>query len=45
MVRLGGFLSKLFRSLLKAGLPLTANLLKTLTKNVLIPLGGLTATA
>ena len=40
----GGFLGRLLRTLLKTGLPLIGNVLKPLTKSVLIPL-GLTAAA
>ena len=39
-----GFLRRLLGQLLKTGLPLIENVIKTLAKNVLIPL-GLTATA
>ena len=35
----GGFLGRLLGSLLKTGLPLKRNVLKTLAKSVLIPLG------
>ena len=38
-----GFLVRLLRSLLKAGLPLIGNVLKPLAKSVLIPLGLTTA--
>ena len=44
MVQLGGFLSGLLGPLLKAGLPLTKNVIKPLAKSVLIPL-ELTAAA
>ena len=44
MVQLGGFLSRFLGPLLKAGLPLTKNVIKPLAKSVLIPL-GLTAVA
>ena len=40
----GGFLDRLLGSLLKTGLPLMKNVLKTLAKSVLISL-GLTAAA
>ena len=40
----GGFLSRLLGPLLKTGLPLIGNVLKTLVKRFLIPL-GLTAVA
>ena len=40
----GGFLGTLLETLLKTGLPLKKNVLKPLTKSVLIPL-GLTAAA
>ena len=41
----GGFLSRLLGPLLKAELPLTKNVLKTLAKSVLIPLGLTAATS
>ena len=44
MLQLGGFLSKLFGSLIRTGLSLIANVLKSLTKCVLAPL-ELTAAA
>ena len=44
MVQSGGFLCRLFGSLLKTGLPLMKNVIKPLAKSVLIPL-GLTAAA
>ena len=44
MIQSGGFLSRLLGPLLKTGLPLIKNTVKTLTKSVLIPL-GLTAAA
>ena len=44
MVRLGGFLRRLLGLSLKADLPLMRNVLKSLAKSVLIPL-GLTAAA
>ena len=44
IIQTGGFLSKLFGPLLKAGLPLIKNVIKSLAKSVLIPL-GLTAAA
>ena len=44
IIQFGGFLSKLLGPLLKTGLPLTKNVIKPLTKSVLIPL-GLTAAA
>ena len=44
MMQSGGFLGKLLRPLLKAGLPLIKNVIKSLAKSVLIPL-GLTAAA
>ena len=43
-MQLGGFLGKLLGPLLKAGLPLMKNLIQSLAKSVLIPL-GLTAAA
>ena len=39
MVKLGGFLGRLLRSLLKPGLPLMNNVLRPLAITVLIPLG------
>ena len=44
MIQSRGFLGKLLGPLIKTGLPLITNLIKPLTKSVLIPL-GLTATA
>ena len=44
MMQSGGFLGRFLGPLLKAGLPLMKNVIKPLTKSVLIPL-GLTATA
>ena len=44
IVQSGGFLGRLLGPLLKTGLPLKKNVLKPLTKSVLIPL-GLTAVA
>ena len=44
MIQSGGFLGRFLSPLLKAGLPLMKNVIKPLTKSVLIPL-GLTATA
>ena len=44
MMQLGGFLRRLLSPLLKAGLPLMKNVVKTLAKSVLIPM-GLTAIA
>ena len=44
IVKSDGFLGRLVRPLLKTGLPLIGDVLKPLTKNVLIPL-GVTATA
>ena len=44
MIHLGGFLGRLCGPLLKTRLPLMKNLIKSLAKNVLIPL-GLTAAA
>ena len=44
MIQSGGFLGKLLGSLLKSGLPLIKNVIKPLTKTILIPL-GLTAAA
>ena len=44
MIQSGRFLGRLLRTLLKTGLPLMKNAIKTLAKSVLIPL-GLTATA
>ena len=39
MAKLGGFLGKLIRSLLKTDLTLMKNVHKSLVKNILIPLG------
>ena len=39
MVQVGGFLGRLLGLLLKTGLPLMKNVIKPLTKSVLIPLG------
>ena len=44
MIQSGGFLGRLLVPLLKTGLPLIKNVVKTLAKSVLIPL-GLTAVA
>ena len=44
MIQSVGFLGRLLDSLLKTGLPLLKNMIKTLAKSVLIPL-GLTAAA
>ena len=44
IIQSGGFLRRLLGPLLKTGLPLVKNVIKTLAKNVLIPL-RLTATA
>ena len=44
MIQSRGFLGKLLGPLLKSGLPLISNVIKPLTKSVLIPL-GLTAVA
>ena len=44
MIQSGGFLGRLFGPLLKTGLPLIKNVIKSLAKSVLIPL-GLTAAA
>ena len=44
MIQLGGFLGRLLGTLIKAGLPLMKNVIKSLAKIVLILL-GLTATA
>ena len=44
MIESGGFLGKLLGPLLKSGLPLIKNVIKPLTKIILIPL-GLTAAA
>ena len=44
MIQSGGFLGRLLGPLLKAGLPLIKNVIKPLSKSVLIPL-GLTAAA
>ena len=39
MIQSGGFLGRLLGSLLKTGLPLMKNVIKTLAKSVLIPSG------
>ena len=39
MIQLGGFLGRLFGLLLKTGLPLLKNVIKSLAKSVLIPRG------
>ena len=39
MIQSGGFLGRLLGPLLKTGLPLIKNVIKPLTKSVLIPLG------
>ena len=44
MIQSGGFLGRFLGPLLKPGLPLIKNVIKTLARSVLIPL-GLTATA
>ena len=44
MIQPGGFFGRLLGPLLKTGLPLIKNVIKSLAKNVLIPL-GLTAAA
>ena len=44
MIKSGGYLSRLLDPLLKTGLPLIKNVIKSLAKSVLIPL-GLTAAA
>ena len=44
MIQLGGFLGRLLGPLLKPGLPLIKNVIKPLSKNLLIPF-GLTAAA
>ena len=44
MIQSGGFLGRLLGPLLKTGLPLMKNVIKSLAKSVLIPL-GLTAAA
>ena len=43
IIKSGGFLGKLLGPLLKTGLPLIKNAIKPLVKNVLIPLGLITA--
>ena len=43
MVQVGGFLGRLLGPLLKTGLPLMGNVLKPLTKSVLVLLGLMTA--
>ena len=44
MVQSGGFLGRLLAPLVRTGLPLMKNVIKSLAKSVLIPL-GLTAAA
>ena len=44
MIKSGGFLGRLLRSLLKTRLPLIKNVIKPLSKSVLIPLGLTAAT-
>ena len=39
IIQSGGFLGRLFGTLLKTGLPLIKNVIKPLAKSVLIPLG------
>ena len=39
MIQIGGCLSRLLGPLLKTGLPLIKNVVKSLAKSVLIPLG------
>ena len=39
MIQSGGFLGRLLSPLLKTGLPLIKNVIKTLPKSVLVPLG------
>ena len=39
MIQSGGFFGRLFGPLLKTGLPLIKNVIKSLAKSVLIPLG------
>ena len=39
MIQSGGFLGKLLAPLLKTGLPLMKNVIQSLAKSVLIPLG------
>ena len=43
MIQSGGFLGRLLGPLLKRGLPLIKNVIKSLAKSVLIPLGFTTA--
>ena len=43
MIQSGGFLGRLLSPLLKTGLPLINNVIKSLAKSVLIPLGLTTA--
>ena len=45
MIQSGGFLGRLLGPLLKTGLPLIKNVIKPLTKSVLIPLGLTAATS
>ena len=39
MIQSGGFLGRLLSPLLRTGLPLMKNVIKTLAKSVIIPLG------
>ena len=43
MIQSGGFIDRLFSPLLKAGLPITKNVIKLLVKSVLVPLGSTAA--
>ena len=43
MIQSGGFIDRLFSPLLKAGLPITKNVIKLLAKSVLVPLGSTAA--
>ena len=45
MIQSGGFLGRLLGPLLKTGLPLISNVIKSLAKSVLIPLGLTAATS
>ena len=43
MIHSGGFIDRLLSPLLKAGLPITKNVIKLLAKSVLVPLGSTAA--
>ena len=45
MIQLGGFFDRLLGPLLKTGLPLIKNVIKSLVESVLIPIGLTAATS